>query len=116
MTQRVLIDRELYLPESWFADPHRLVQAGVPGHTRFATKPELAWRMIERAANDPMLVSGWGGRIERSGHTAWRAREASTHFTWRIRQPRSRPYGLPRSDRIQFAAIMSPAWLALFPC
>src|SRR5690606_40689174 len=51
--QRVLIDRELYLPESWFADPGRLVDAGVPEHTRFATKPELAWKMIERAADDP---------------------------------------------------------------
>jgi hypothetical protein len=25
----------------------------------FATKPELAWRMIERAADDPLLVFGW---------------------------------------------------------
>jgi hypothetical protein len=57
--QRVLIDRELYLPESWFADPGRLADAGVPERARFATKPELAWRMIERAADDPLLVFGW---------------------------------------------------------
>ena len=56
---RVLIDRELYLPESWFADPDRLAGAGVPGGTGFATKPELAWRMIERAADDPLLTFGW---------------------------------------------------------
>lgn len=60
--QRVLIDRELYLSGSWFADPGWLVDAGVPEHTRFATKPELAWRMIERAAGDPLLMFGWGDR------------------------------------------------------
>jgi SRSO17 transposase len=51
-TSSGFIDRELYLPESWFADPGRLAEAGVPERTRFATKPELAWRMIERAADD----------------------------------------------------------------
>jgi SRSO17 transposase len=45
--QRVLIDRELYLPESWFAAPARLADVGVAAGTVFATKPELAWRMIE---------------------------------------------------------------------
>ena len=44
-----LIDRELYLPRSWTADPGRCRAAGIPEGTRFATKPELAWRMIERA-------------------------------------------------------------------
>ncbi|WP_456049255.1 IS701 family transposase [Actinomadura craniellae] len=57
--QRVLIDRELYLPASWFTGPDRLADAGVPDGTVFATKPELAWRMIERAADDPLLVFGW---------------------------------------------------------
>lgn len=57
--QRVLIDRELYLPASWFAATDRLADAGVPEGTRFATKPELAWRMIERAADDPLLSFGW---------------------------------------------------------
>jgi SRSO17 transposase len=57
--QRVLIDRELYLPESWFAEPARLADAGVVAGTVFATKPELAWRMIERACDDPLLVFGW---------------------------------------------------------
>jgi SRSO17 transposase len=73
--QRVLIDRELYLPESWFADPGRLVDAGVGEHARFATKPELAWRMIERAADDPLLVFGWVTGDEAYGdNTALRRR------------------------------------------
>lgn len=44
-----LIDRELYLPEEWAADLERRRAAAVPDATKFATKPELARRMIERA-------------------------------------------------------------------
>lgn len=46
---RTLIDRELYLPQSWCDDPQRLRAADVPEDVRFATKPQLAQRMIERA-------------------------------------------------------------------
>jgi SRSO17 transposase len=45
-----LIDRELYLPRSWTGDPARCRAAGIPDGTAFATKPQLARRMIERAA------------------------------------------------------------------
>jgi SRSO17 transposase len=44
-----LVDRELYLPEEWAADAERRRAAAVPEETEFATKPELARRMIERA-------------------------------------------------------------------
>jgi SRSO17 transposase len=44
-----LIDRELYLPRSWTADPARCAAAGIPEGTAFATKPKLARRMIARA-------------------------------------------------------------------
>jgi SRSO17 transposase len=44
-----LIDRELYLPRSWTADPARCAAAGIPAGTAFATKPGLARRMISRA-------------------------------------------------------------------
>ena len=44
-----LIDRELYLPASWTSDAARCQAAGIPGGVAFATKPELAWRMIGRA-------------------------------------------------------------------
>jgi SRSO17 transposase len=53
-----LIDRELYLPESWVADPGRCAAAGVPAGTAFATKPELALRMITRAL-DARIPAGW---------------------------------------------------------
>jgi SRSO17 transposase len=49
------IDRGLYLPKSWTDDPLRLATAHVPEDTGFATKPQLAARMIARAitANVP---------------------------------------------------------------
>jgi SRSO17 transposase len=44
-----LIDRELYLPEAWCADLPRRLAAHIPDHVSFATKPELARRMVQRA-------------------------------------------------------------------
>src|SRR5256884_571055 len=51
-----LIDRELYLPESWPGDRDRCRQAGIGGDVEFATKPELARKMLERA-----VAAGGGG-------------------------------------------------------
>jgi SRSO17 transposase len=44
-----LIDRELYLPKTWADDDGRRTTAGVPDQVTFATKPELARRMLARA-------------------------------------------------------------------
>ncbi len=53
-----LIDRELYLPASWTADPGRCRAAGIPASVRFATKPALAGRMIARAL-DAGVRAAW---------------------------------------------------------
>jgi SRSO17 transposase len=45
---RTFIDRELYLPKEWTEDPMRCEEAGVPDQTSFATKPQLALRMLKR--------------------------------------------------------------------
>src|ERR1017187_830102 len=47
---RALIDRELYLPESWTSDRDRCREAGIGDDVAVATKPELARKMTERAA------------------------------------------------------------------
>ena len=57
-----LIDRELYLPRSWTADPARCAAAGIPAGTAFATKPQLARRDDQPArwtrAPRPAWVTG----------------------------------------------------------
>jgi SRSO17 transposase len=63
---RTLLDRELYLPKSWTEDPERCAEAGVPddrvgapeGEVGFATKPELAERMLLRAL-DAQVPAAW---------------------------------------------------------
>jgi SRSO17 transposase len=53
-----VIDRELYLPQGWVDDPARCHAAGVPDQVGFATKPELARRMLERAL-EAGVPAGW---------------------------------------------------------
>ena len=45
---RALIDRELYLPKSWTDDRDRCAEAGIGDDVEFATKPQLAQRMLQR--------------------------------------------------------------------
>jgi SRSO17 transposase len=46
---RVLIDCELYVPQqSWFDDPYRCAEAGIPVDVRFATRPQQVAAMIDR--------------------------------------------------------------------
>jgi SRSO17 transposase len=44
-----LLDRALYLPREWTEDPARCRAAGIPEAVTFATKPELARRLVEHA-------------------------------------------------------------------
>jgi SRSO17 transposase len=53
-----VVDRELYLPKSWTADPERCRAVGVRDGVGFATKPELATTMICRAL-DAGVPAGW---------------------------------------------------------
>jgi SRSO17 transposase len=43
------IDRQLYLPQEWTNKPERRTAAQVPDAVRFATKPQIAAQMFERA-------------------------------------------------------------------
>ena len=56
-TGRAFLDRELYLPQEWVDDPMRRHEAGIPQEVRFATKPELARRMLERALRARVLAA-----------------------------------------------------------
>jgi len=62
-----LVDRELYIPQEWAADRERRRTAGIPESLEFATKPELARRMLERAL-DAGAVASWVAADEVYGH------------------------------------------------
>jgi SRSO17 transposase len=69
-----LVDRELYLPKSWTNDQERCREADVPEEVGFATKPQLAARMLWRALDaglDAKWVTGdavyGGNRVLRAG-------------------------------------------------
>jgi SRSO17 transposase len=52
-----LIDRELYVPESWTADRARCQAAGIPDEVEFATKPRQAMAMLQRAIDAGVAFS-----------------------------------------------------------
>ncbi len=54
---RVLLDRELYLPQVWAEDGERRREAGVPEAATFRTKPQLALGMLERAVESGVPFS-----------------------------------------------------------
>jgi SRSO17 transposase len=52
-----LVDRELYLPESWTADRARCRKAAIPDRVGFQTKPQLARMMLERTLDAGIPVA-----------------------------------------------------------
>jgi SRSO17 transposase len=68
-----LIDRELYLPESWLSDRPRCREAAIPDGIGFRTKPQLARGMLERALDATIPIAwvtgdevyGGDGRLRR---------------------------------------------------
>jgi len=65
-----LIDRELYLPESWTDDRDRCRAAGIPDEVEFATKPQHAQQMIGRAI-DAGVAFSWVTADEAYGHAGY---------------------------------------------
>ena len=53
-----LLDRELYLPQSWAEDGARRRAAGIPEQIEFQTKPMLGRQMLERAFRSGVSC-GW---------------------------------------------------------
>jgi SRSO17 transposase len=67
-----LLDRELYLPQDWTDDRARCQEAGIPETVPFATKPELARRMIERAMQHGVPFAWISGDTVYGGDPAFR--------------------------------------------
>jgi SRSO17 transposase len=70
---QVLVDRELYLPEEWIGDLPRRREAGIGDDVTFATKPELARRMLERVRAAGLPTAWVTGDTVYGGHPPLRA-------------------------------------------
>jgi SRSO17 transposase len=70
---RALVDRELYLPEEWIVDRNRARRAGLPADVAFASKADLAIRMVERA-------------VDAHGQVAWVVANGAIGESVRLRQ------------------------------
>ena len=57
---RALVDKGLYLPESWTSDKDRCAAAGVPEQRQgYRSKTQLALELLERALELGHLKAGW---------------------------------------------------------
>jgi SRSO17 transposase len=110
---RTFLDRELYLPKGWCEDRARCRDARVPDAVEFATKPELAMRMLTRAL-DAGVPAGWVTGDEVYGQ----------HFRLRrMLEDRETPYVLavPVSQRViaridgKVAELRADALASLLP-
>ncbi|RSS64866.1 IS701 family transposase [Streptomyces sp. WAC07061] len=71
---RVLLDRELYLPEnSWAADRERSRDAGVPDKVPFRTRPQQVQLMVERALAAKVPFAWFAADEEFGQHPGLRA-------------------------------------------
>jgi len=107
------IDRALYLPKAWTGDPERMAAAYVPAEISFATKPQLAARMIERAVTAEVPFNWvaadtvYGVDIEMALRRAGKGYVLGTHAT----QPYSSWINKPRiaGTAQQIAQDLEPA-------
>ena len=110
---RTLIDRELYLPTKWCDDAERRTEAGIGTQVRFATKPQLALRMIERAL-DAQMPARWVTADEAYGsdskfRIALQQRRIGYVVAVACRQKIPTETGSARADALA-AAAPAPAW------
>jgi SRSO17 transposase len=111
---RALIDRELYLPQSWTADRDRCRKAHVPDEVEFATKPEQARAMLARAV-DAGVPFAWFTADEAYGQNpglrAW-CEQQDIAYVMATRCDDEVPSGLHTASRVDelIAAVRPGAW------
>ena len=82
-----LLDVALYLPKRWSEDPARRAEAGVPDTVGFATKPQLARRLIETAVAGGLPCRWVAGDEAYGGDPQWLPHYAATDSATSSRSP-----------------------------
>lgn len=59
-----IMDRELFLPRAWVDDPKRRLEAGIPPHRPYFTKPQMARMMLERYMSENLPYTWLTGGIK----------------------------------------------------
>jgi SRSO17 transposase len=111
---RALIDRELYLPASWIDDRDRCRRAHVPDEVEFATKPQQAKSMLERAVQAAVPFA-WFTADEAYGQNRelreW-CEQQDIAYVMATRKDHEVPSGLHTSTRVDqlIGRIRPGAW------
>ncbi|MQA88315.1 MAG: IS701 family transposase [Streptosporangiales bacterium] len=102
-SDRVLIDRRLYMPEkSWMDDPARCAEAGVPADLAFKTRPQQVIDMIEaaRAAGVPFA---WFTADEEFGQNPSLCEYLeSSRIPYVMAVPKNTQFTDPSGQKVQF--------------
>jgi SRSO17 transposase len=113
-TGRALIDRELYLPQSWTDDRDRCRTANIGDDVPFATKPQQAEAMLERAVTAGIPFS-WFTADEAYGQNPglreW-CQQQDIAYVMATRKDHEVPSGLHTTTRVDqlIAMIRAGAW------
>ena len=108
-----LIDRELYLPQSWADDAERCRAAGIPEEVEFTTKPRQAQAMIARAIAAGVPFA-WFTAGETYGQARYLQAWLEGQDIWYVMAIRcSDTLTMPEGERragALIAAMPSPGW------
>ncbi|WP_420710855.1 IS701 family transposase [Streptomyces sp. NRRL S-118] len=107
---RALVDRELYLPKSWAEDRERCRAARVSDDREFATKGELARRMVLRALASPLPIAWVTADSAYGQESRFRRLLEQSGIGYVLAVPKSQfSVGCPRIEGL-FAQAPDEAW------
>ncbi len=107
---RALVDRELYLPKSWAKDRERCRAAKVPDDREFATKGELARRVVLRALASPLPIAWVTADSAYGQESRFRRMLEQSGVGYVLAVPKSQfTVGCPRIEGL-FAQAPAEAW------
>ncbi len=100
-----LIDRELYVPQSWIDDRQRCRKAGIPDSVEFATKPRHAIAMLARAL-DAGVPFAWFTADEAYGQARYLRQWCEEHDVSYVMATRCDEAMSTRADRVERADVL----------